>query len=370
MIERQTTEMKRLFIAGAGPVGLAAAVELRRRGLAPRIVDPDPEPSPESRALAVNPRTLELLEPSGVTAELLARGHRLRAAIFRYRSEPLMAVDLTLIPHRFNFLLSLAQWETERILTAAFESMGGRVERGAALAGFTAAENGIALRLGDGAAASCDFLIGADGARSLVRKTLGIGFPGESEPQAFGLADVELDAWPFPWDRLVATLRDDHIVAFIPMREGFGRFVSSRPDTMNVLPPEARPRRVAWESVFRISYRQASTYQKGGVFLAGDAAHIHSPVGGRGMNLGIEDACWLAWLIETGRTADYTALRHPVGAAVLRMTAVPTGFIVAKSWAARMARRWIVPFVFGRPAMQRRILPALTALNTPPPPWL
>ena len=101
-----------------------------------------------------------------------------------------------------------------------------------------------------------DLLIGADGSHSIVRKSLGLGFPGESAEQAFGLADVELDNWPFPWDQAVATIYEDYVVAFIPMREGFGRFVSTRPDTMNLLPPDAKPRSVEWQAEFRISYRQ------------------------------------------------------------------------------------------------------------------
>lgn len=362
--------MTGIFIAGGGPAGLAAAVELHRRGFKARIVDPDPAPSPESRALAVNPRTLALLEPSGATEEMLGRGLRLNHALFRYYSTPLAKIDLGRIGHRFNFILSLPQSETETILAETLLRLGGRMERGLALQSFKANDGSLALTLSDGSQIDADMLVGADGAHSLVRKTLGLGFPGESEPQAFGLADVELDAWPFPWDHLVATLRDDHVVAFIPMREGFGRFVSSRPDTMNVLPPEAHPRRCVWQSEFRISYRHVETYQKGKVFLAGDAAHIHSPVGGRGMNLGIEDACWLAWLIATGRTQEYTALRRPVGAGVLRATAAPTSLLASKSRPARIFKRWIIPLIFGLPPVRRRLLMNLTALDTPAPPWL
>jgi len=254
-----------IFIAGGGPVGLAAAVELRRRGYAPRVVDPDPTPSPESRALAINPRTLDLLEPSGVTEALLAAGHRVRGALLRVGTGAFTALDFGLIPHRFNFLLSLPQSDTERLLAAALQRYGGRLERNTALESFTAGRGGLALRLSTGEVAETDLLIGADGAHSPVRKALGLGFPGESEPQVFGLADVELDDWPHPWDHAVATLRDDHVIGFIPMREGFGRFVSTRPDTMAVLPPEARPRRTVWETEFRISYRQVESYQQGSV---------------------------------------------------------------------------------------------------------
>lgn len=360
----------RIFIAGGGPVGLAAALELRRRGFSPRIVDPDPAPSPESRALAVNARTLELLEPSGATEALLAAGLRLNSALLRHERKPVATIQLHLLNHKFNFLLSLPQSETERILAQTLERHGGKLERNLSLVDFAQEGQIVKCRLSDGSVADADLLIGADGARSQVRKSLGLGFPGESEPQAFGLLDAELDAWPFPWDQAVGTLRSDHIIGFIPMREGFGRFVSSRPDTLAVLPPEAKVKRVVWESVFRINYRQVESYQKGRVFLAGDAAHIHSPVGGRGMNLGIEDACWLAWLVENGRTDEYTQLRHPPGAAVLRQTARSTRGIASKSFFWGCMRNWVAPRILGLSMVQRRVLPALMGLDTPAAPWL
>ena len=100
------------------------------------------------------------------------------------------------------------------------------------------------------------------------------------------------------------------------------------------------------------------------------AAHIHSPVGGRGMNLGIEDACWLAWLIEQGRSADYSAYRHPVGAKVLKLTAQPTRLISSNTMSAKALRRWIIPYILGMEWVQGRILPNMLALDTPKPLWL
>ncbi len=360
----------RIFIAGGGPVGLAAALELRRRGFSPRIIDPDPAPSPESRALAINARTLELLEPSGATEALLASGLRLNRMLLRHERKPLGTIQINRLNHKFNFLVSLPQSDTERVLTQTLERHGGKLERNLALVDFAQEGPIVKCRLSDGTVAEADLLIGADGARSQVRKSLGLGFPGESEPQTFGLLDAELDAWPFPWDQVVLTIRDDFVVGFIPMREGFGRFVSSRPDTLAALPPEAKVKRVVWESLFKINYRQVENYQKGRVFLAGDAAHIHSPFGGRGMNLGIEDACWLAWLIETDRTEEYTRHRHAPGAAVLKQTARPTSLITAKTVFMRFMRNWVVPRVLGCSMVQRRVLPGLMGLDTPAAPWL
>ncbi len=359
-----------VLIAGGGPVGLSTAIELARRGFAPRIIDPDLAVSPQSRALAINPRTLDLLEPSGVTEALLAAGHRINGAIIRYGTTPLFTLNIGLAQHRFNFLLCLPQSQTEQILETALQDRGIRVERGLALHSFRADASKVHLNLSDATTQDADILVGADGAHSTVRKGLGFGFPGESPPLVFGLADVELDAWPFPWDMGVATIRKDHAVVFLPMRQGFGRFISTHPGTLSLLPPEARVGKTVWETDFHISYRQVQSYQQGRVFLAGDAAHIHSPVGGRGMNLGIEDACWLAWLLEQGRSSEYSALRHPVGARVLKLTARPTNLISSTGVVANVLRRWIVPGVLGTEWAQRRLLPGLLALDTPAAPWL
>lgn len=365
----QATERTRILIVGAGPVGLAAAVELRRRGMAPRIIDEDTGPAPESRALAVNPRTLEILEPSGATERMLARGNRIHHMIVRTPERELFRFNTRNLHHRFDFLLALAQSETEQILADLLSEAGHPVDWQTELTDVK--PDGQAFRCTIGPRGETfDVVIGADGAHSLVRKSLGIGFSGESLPEAWGLADVELDSWPFPWDCGVATLSDDYVCAFFPLREGYGRFVSSRADIMNSLPPDTRVSKIVWQSQFHISYRQVETYQKGNAFLAGDAAHIHSPVGGRGMNLGIEDAAWLAYLLSEGRADEYTQLRHGPGAQVLKMTSAPTNLLASRSVWARFLRTLVLPLVFDRPLVQRFLLPRMAGLDTPAPPWL
>ena len=125
-----------------------------------------------------------------------------------------------------------------------------------------------------------------------------------------------------------------------------------------------------WESAFKISYRQVETYQSGRTFLAGDAAHIHSPVGGRGMNLGIEDAATLAWLIEQGKTDDYTAMRHPIGAQVLKFTQTQTKQLTQRGALQRFLQNTVAPLMLKVPAIQRLAVSRIAGLETPHPPWL
>lgn len=358
-----------IFVAGAGPVGLTAALELARRGVPARIVDPDAVVSPESRALAVNSRTLDLLEPSGVTERLLAAGIRIRHVVFRRGNTVIARIPLERIPHRYNFMLVLAQSSTEEILAQRFAELGGKVERGISLSSFSQGQE-LRLKLSNGSTARADILIGADGARSPVRKAIGLDFPGETQGEMFGLCDACLDDWPFPFDTIVVTVYRTHLAPFIPMAEGYGRFITTQPFSPEGLPTDAKIRRIDWQTDFRISFRQAQTYQKDNVYLAGDAAHIHSPVGGRGMNLGIEDACWLAYLHQENRLADYSALRHPVGAEVLRLTHRLTALANANGLMRDIGMSLALPLIQSSAAMQKRLFSNLTALDTPPPTWL
>ncbi len=362
-----------ILISGAGPVGLTAALELTRYGFKPTIIDNDCGPTAESRALAIHARTLDIMEPSGLTERLLAAGNRINGITFRDRLKPFMALNFQELPHRYNFVLALRQAETEKILADALERNGGGVRWNTELATLSRHKDRFVCQLragSEGRSFAADILIGADGAHSAVRKALDIGFEGNTMSEEFGLADIVLDDWPFPPDRAVITIAGDRIAAFFPYGEGTGRFVTNHPDTLNRLPRDAKVAIVNWQSDFRISYRQVNSYQSGNAFLAGDAAHIHSPVGGRGMNLGIEDAATLAWLIKEGRTAEYTAMRHPVGKAVLRLTKLQTRQLTSSSPLTRFATLRLAPLLLKFAAIRRMAITRITGLDTPFPPWL
>ena len=362
-----------ILIAGGGPVGLTAGVELFRRGFAPDIIDNDGEPTSQSRALVIHARTLDILEPSGATEALLSAGNRINGMIMRTPAREIMQLDFSDLPHRFNFILALPQSRTEEILIGTLRALGGDVNWFNALTDFSVTENKVISQIdvrGQHRSLETDYLIGADGAHSGVRKGLNMGFDGERDPEEFGLADVELDDWPFPLDRAVAILGDGEIFGCFPYGGNQFRFVMNRSDLLNRLPREAKIRKVNWESTFKISYRQVQNYRRGPVFLAGDAAHIHSPVGGRGMNLGIEDAATLAWLLETGQLDRYSAMRHPIGEQVLRFTAQQTRMMMSSSVFNKALARFIAPVAMKLPYVRRAALMTLTGLDTPGPQWL
>lgn len=359
---------KPYLIVGGGPVGLTAALEMTRRGLPVHIVDDDFAPSPESRALAVHAPTLELFEASGVTDDLLAAGHKVRNLIVHENARVILSLPLSDIPHRYNFILSLPQSQTEQILTDTLATAGVELAYGTRLDSYECKPGGATATLisrDKSRPFDAKAIIGADGSRSVVRKQAGINFDGESEPQAFGLADIVLDDWPWPFDAAVVQLLPDGIVGFIPMGEGYGRLVSNRENVLDAAPHGAKIAEVGWTSIFHVSYRQVETYQRECIYLAGDAAHIHSPAGGMGMNLGMADAATLARLLAEGREAQYTKLRHAAGHAVLQQTRGNTRGMTRRGPIANFLIRQIAPLALSIGPLRRKALKGIAGLDLP-----
>jgi 2-polyprenyl-6-methoxyphenol hydroxylase-like FAD-dependent oxidoreductase len=350
-----------VLVVGAGPTGLSLAIQLARFGVRFRIIDRMFDRTRESRALAVQARSLEVLQSLGLAEVLAARGRTTtRLMLHVDRGEP-VAIDLGDIGRsdtRFPYILFVSQSDTEAVLAEHLESRSVTIERGVELASFQDDRDslGCVLRHRDGheERIRVRYLAGCDGAHSTVRKSAGIQFEGGAYPQDFALGDLEADG----------LLQPDAIHAFAAGR-GFAMFFPlGKPRTWRVMAMEAggpsdrlinandevtthelsltelqaivddptygsvKLRDAAWLTRFRLHHRQAAHYQKGRIFLAGDAAHIHSPVGGQGMNTGIQDAWNLGWklaLMVQGRADDrlidtYHAERWPVGRTLLRVT--------------------------------------------------
>ena len=321
-----------VLVVGAGPVGLALAAELRRRGVAALIVDRHPEAAQTSRACVIHARTLEVLEPLGVTSQLLTVGVKVPIFRIRDRDRVLATIDFSAIDSAYPFTLMYPQDRTERLLLAALERTGGTVERPVELVGFRAESSGIAATLdveGTQTVVQSPWLVGCDGMHSTVREQAGIAFEGAAYEQGFVLADLSM-SWPLSRDGVSLFYSPQGLVVVAPLPEDRFRIVATddTPRRNSHRRPMSRPcwmpaaqsvdpaqvRDVAWSSRFRIHHRIARTARKGRILLCGDAAHVHSPAGGQGMNTGIQDAMSLAPLLasccaEVTKRCSITGLR-------------------------------------------------------------
>ena len=362
---------KSILVAGAGPTGLTAAIELARRGLRPRIVSLSDGPVHESRALAINRRSLQILEPCGATARLLAIGKRMKGVRLRTAERELFHIALPGSVDPLPFLLVVPQSDIEVVLVEVLAGLGIQVEWRTELVGLSDPERPKAELRGPNGAETVtpDLLIGADGAHSAVRRALGLAFPGAAYETEWGLADARVKT-ALPLDEASAFDLAPVLVVMIPIRENLVRFISDQRDVLRHVPREIEVQSVEWESPFRISHRQVDTYQKGSVFLAGDAAHIHSPVGARGMNLGIEDAAWLAWMIAEGKTERYTAERRPVGRRVIKTVDPATRLMASDAILPKFLRRHVLPKIVALGPLVPRLVSRVVGTDTPPPPWL
>ena len=362
-----------VLVVGAGPTGLALAAQLEAFGTGVRIVDRQLDRAHESRALAIQPRTLEVLAGLGLADLLVERGNpavRLQLhAGGRTVEAPLF--DTGLADTAYPFLLFLSQATTEAILGDHLSRRGITVERGTELTGLDQGAGhvrcAVTHRDGRVEAVEARYVVGCDGAHSTVRARAGIGFAGSSYPQTFVLADLDADglrpdtahvflsragmlfffplAEPAPWRLLGWPLDPAAPTRSAPSLADLQVLVDAY-----AADPPALPEPV-WTTWFRLHHRHATAYRAGGAFVAGDAAHVHSPAGAQGMNTGIQDAVNLGWKLAlvTGGRADaslldtYEAERRPVGRDVLRFT--DRAFRIATSTAPvpRFARTRIAP---------------------------
>jgi 2-polyprenyl-6-methoxyphenol hydroxylase-like FAD-dependent oxidoreductase len=306
-----------VLIVGAGPTGLTLAAWLAHQGVPTRIIDRTAEPGTTSRALAVQARTLELYQQLGLTQTLLARGHKVPAINLWVRGAhaarmPFEAIGAGLT--RYPFLEIFPQDEHERLLLEHLAAHGVMVERRTELKGFTDEGGGIRARLlrpdGQQETIEAAYVAGCDGARSLVRETLGTGFPGGTYRQVFYVADIDGDGPPVDGELHIDLDEADFLAVFPLAGAGRARLIGTVRDERAEQPEnlrfedvsaramhnlKVRVQRVNWFSTYHVHHRVTEHFGKGHAFLLGDAAHIHSPAGGQGMNTGIGDAVNLAW---------------------------------------------------------------------------
>src|SRR6185295_6663326 len=290
-----------IMIVGAGPVGLALAVELRRQGADALIIDRNRDAAQTSRACVIHARTLEVLEPLGVTAQLLAEGVKVPIFRIRDRDRALVTIDFSEIESDYPFTLMYPQDRTERVLLATLERLGGEVHRPSELIDFQATEDGIVanVRMDETVVpVAARWLVGCDGMHSTVREHAGIAFEGAAYEQGFVLADLSM-RWPLSREEVSLFYSPQGLVVVAPLPEDRFRIVATdaaapeQPsrdyvqallDARGPSVDRAQVHEVAWSSRFRIHHRVAGTARSGRILLCGDAAHVHSPAGGQGMN--------------------------------------------------------------------------------------
>jgi 2-polyprenyl-6-methoxyphenol hydroxylase-like FAD-dependent oxidoreductase len=391
-----------VLIVGAGPTGLAAAMSLARAHIPVRLIDKALQPDPHSRAIGIQARTLELLEQHRLIEPFLELGHRARAANLYSNGQRLARLDFDPLQTRYPYVLFLDQAVTERLLTEHLATLGVSIERGVELTGFVQGSAGLSatLQRADGHSETVhpSYLIAADGAHSAIRHRLGMSFAGKTFEQTFLLADL-LAETDWSDDELHIFASGEGLAALFPMGAGRYRLIADHP-AMPVSPAadEARSapgslngagssgastgddssssaaapapsldecralaaRRIhhpvkfedlTWSSHFHLNSRMVEQLRVGRVFLAGDAAHVHSPAGAQGMNTGIQEAFNLGWKLARvmkGHAPDrlldsYHLERHPIERDVLRQTSFVTHMAEAGHGPLKLLRERVMP---------------------------
>ncbi len=327
-----------VLVIGAGPTGLTLAAALTARGVRTTVIDRLPEGANTSRAAVVHARTLEVLEALEVSERLAGLGVHARRFTIRDRDRVLVPIDFGDLPTRYPYTLMVSQAVTEDVLLRRFGELGGRVLRPRALADLAQDAHGVTATLDDGTTLRARYVVGADGMHSVVRERSGIAFSGGSYDESFVLADVRLSGG-VPSEEVILYFSPAGLVVVAPLPGGVHRIVATvdeapeQPSTayLQALLDTRGPQReravvleVIWGSRFRVHHRVADVYRANRVLLAGDAAHVHSPAGGQGMNAGILDAMSLAdALVAAVRQGEETALdtygekRRPVAEQVV-----------------------------------------------------
>jgi 2-polyprenyl-6-methoxyphenol hydroxylase-like FAD-dependent oxidoreductase len=380
---------KLVLIVGAGPVGMTVASELARYGVALRVIDKAAQRTDKSKALVLWSRTLELLDRGGGSSPFVDAGFRAEAVNFIAGDKVIGRVAMDSVQSPYPYGLMLPQSETERLLEERLGTFGVTVERRVELATFKSSENGVdaGLRHPDGREETvfADWLVGCDGAHSAARHTLGAPFSGETLDSDWMLADVHMRGYPRPDNEASVYWHRDGAFIIFPISPGRYRVLADLPASGADHPPAPTLEQVQamidrrgpaglvafdpiWLTGFRINGRKVSSYRWGRIFLAGDAAHVHSPAGGQGMNTGMQDAFNLAWklaLVVRGECDEhlldsYSPERSKVGDEVLKAAGQLTTVGTMRNPVARTVRNLVGHIMLGLAPVQHAFADTMT----------
>lgn len=368
-----------VLIVGAGPTGMTAAIELKRAGMDVRIIDKSDHLARYSQALVVQARTLEQFQRYGLAEQMMAHGRTLHEAKFYSEGKLIVDFKLNKLESRYPFALFIPQSETEKVLNGFMESLGVRAERCVELVSLT--QNGkvrAGLRHADGRMEETTprWVIGCDGAHSAVREKTATAFEGGGVGLSFYLGDCEVEGKDLPQDELSLHVHHGDVLFMARLSDRVVRLIVALHEQGEIAKQEitvgdlqrmvdrigvqVKIKSAEWLTPFHVNDRQAKHYRIGNVFLAGDASHIHSPVGGQGMNTGIQDAANLCWkLAAVARGADerlldsYEEERAEVGKALLRFTARGLKLASTANPIVERARDMLAPLVTMLPPIRQ-----------------
>jgi 2-polyprenyl-6-methoxyphenol hydroxylase-like FAD-dependent oxidoreductase len=372
-----------VVVVGAGPTGLMVSAELAQGGADVVLLEERIDMPNITRAFAVHARTLELLDARGMADELLTRG----VPVYEVAPPGGATMNLRELPSRFAMLLVVPQSGTEHVLQTRVDDLGVSVVRGAEVVGVSQDDDGATVQCADGTSLRAKYVVGCDGAHSTVRRTAGIGFEGKQYETHILLADVHVTR--APQDTLSGVTNERGAVLMIPFGDGWFRAIAwdrlreqaplhepvtveeIRDSFLRIAGEDYGMTDMRWSSRFLSERKQAERYRSGRVFIAGDAAHVHSPLGGQGMNTGIGDAMNLGWKLAQavgGSAPDwlldsYQGERHPVGAAVLRLTDAFNQLVLGRSKAQRMVQTALIGTITRVPAGRRFMAGQLSQID-------
>ncbi len=379
-----------VLVVGAGPTGLALAIALQQAGIDHLLIDKLPQGLNTSRAGVIHAHTLEMLDGLGVAQELASKGLKLTEFCIRDRDRSLLQLHFDKLPSAHPYLLTLPQDQTERILSDRLTALGGVIHRGVTASSVRQDTEGAAVSITSAAGEAvvkARYVVGGDGMHSVVRAAAGTEFEGGTYGDSFVLADVKMD-WRFGTGEVSLFFSPAGLVVVAPLPNGIFRVVATveqapeQPSLQDIqaLIDTRRPatgrtviRELLWSSRFRIHHRVAKSYRNGRLFLMGDAAHVHSPAGGQGMNTGLVDAVVLGQLLtqaikdNSDSVLDkYQQMRRPAATQVLALAGRLTAMAAMRGGPKRVLRNAVLSFINIFPPAKRRFIMSLSGLSRKP----